>query len=348
MHDLTRRQVLHRGVGLAAAGLTIPSLMACGDDDDAEPTGGGARETRTVNHQLGWLHGVEWGGTYLAIENGYHREEGLDVKLSPGGPQTNAESRLAGGRSEIGIVYGVGVALANKEGANIKILASHLQKSPSGIVSLSEDPIAAPADMSGKRIGVPTNSVAAMDAFLDATGVPKEEVEYVPVQENLSPLTNDEVDGFYTYFTEVGPLEEQGIPYEFIFRSDFSKDDMSDMIGATQQTIDEDRDLVVRFLRAEIRGWQAFVEDPTPAIGLAVDKYGKSLGLKTSEQRFQADRYVDLVGDDPIVEEKGVLWLNDKIKEGILAASAASGAPLDDKVFDESLLEDAYGGKTRL
>src|SRR5918992_245115 len=101
MNNLTRREALHRGIAFAAAGITLPSLVACGDDDDGSPSaaGGDERELRTIDHQLGWLHGVEWGGTYLAIENGYHRAEGLELKLSPGGPQTNAESRLAGGRS---------------------------------------------------------------------------------------------------------------------------------------------------------------------------------------------------------------------------------------------------------
>jgi ABC-type nitrate/sulfonate/bicarbonate transport system substrate-binding protein len=349
MDHLTRRQALRRGIGLAAAGFALPALAGCGDDDDGSGSAAGGGDPTTVNHQLGWLHGVEWAGTYVAIERGYHRAEGLDVRLSPGGPQTNAESRLAAGRSEIGIVYGVGVALANKEGADIRILGAHLQKSPSGFVSLADKPVRTPQDFVGKRIGVPTNSVAAMDAFLAAVKVDKEQVSYVPVQDNLSPLTTGDVDAFYTYFTETGPLEEQGVESVFIFRSDFTDDDMSDMYGASTKTIEEDRDMLVRFLRAEIKGYQDFVADPQPGIDLAVGKYGKALGLKESEQRFQAERYVDLIQDDPIVERKGLFFLNDNVKDGIVAAAEAAGAPLDPAVvFDESLLEEAYAGKTRL
>jgi ABC-type nitrate/sulfonate/bicarbonate transport system substrate-binding protein len=351
MYDLTRRQAMRRGLGLAAAGITIPVIAACGDDDDDSATAGngGAQEVTDITLQLGWLHGVEWAGSYVAADKGYHRDHGLNVSFSPGGPQTNAESRLAAGRADMGIVYGVGVALANKEGADIRILGAHLQKSPSGFVSLAENPVNSPEEMVGKRIGVPTNSVAAMDAFLEAVGVDKEQVEYVPVQDDLSPLTNGDVDAFYTYFTETGPLEQKGIETKFIFRSDFTDDDMSDMYGATQRQIDENRDMIVEFLRAEIKGYQDFIDDPQLGIDLAVNEYGKALGLTEEEQRFQAERYVQLLQDHPIVEQKGLFFMNDRVKRGIVSAAAAVDAPIEpETVFDESLLEEAYGGKTRL
>lgn len=349
MVGYTRRQALRRGIGIAAAGAALPALAACGSSEEKSGAATAAgTKLRTVRHQLGWLHGVEWGGTYIAIDRGYHRAEGQRLELSPGGPQTNAESRLAAGRADVGIVYGVGVALANKEGADLTIIGGHLQKSPAGVASLADDPIRRPEDLAGKRIGVPTNSVASMDAFLAANGVSKKDVKYVPVQDSIGPLANGQVDGFYTYITELGALAARKIPYHFMYRSEFSETDMPDLIGVSRRTLESDRDMVVRFLRAEIRGWQDFVANPTPAIKAAVNDYGKPIGLKEPEQRFQAEQYVALVKGAPIVEDKGVLWLSDRTRAGIRASAKAAGAPLQDAAFDDSVLREAFGGRNRL
>ena len=349
MSEMTRRQLVRAGVGAGALGILVPAWAGCGSSDSPSSTSSSDRKLETWSFQLGWLHGVEWAGTYLAAERGYHREEGLKLNLVPGGPQVNAEPRIASGRAKAGIVYGGGVATADKDGAGLKILASKLQKSPIGFVTKQDSGITSVDDLVGKRFGVATNSVVSAKTYLKNSGVDASKVKFVPVQTNYSPLTNGDVDAFYTYYTEISPLADAGVKTRFIFETDASDDvDMSDLYGATEKVIAENRDQLVGLLRAEVRGWQDFVDDPAAGVKLAVEKYGKALGLKQQEQAYQAKAYVDLITDAPIVKQKGLLWTSDEVKTGIIAASKATGAPLSTDVFDDSILRDAYGGKTRL
>ena len=63
-----------------------------------------------------------------------------------------------------------------------------------------------------------------------------------------------------------------------------------------QETIDNDRDKLKAFLKAEIKGWNDAVADPAGAAKLAVENYGKDLKLNLGGQAEQAKAQNELVG----------------------------------------------------
>ena len=62
-----------------------------------------------------------------------------------------------------------------------------------------------------------------------------------------------------------------------------------------QETIDTQRDMLKAFLMAEIRGWTDAVADPAGAAALAVETYGKDLGLDLAGQTEQATAQNELI-----------------------------------------------------
>ena len=49
------------------------------------------RAATPVGLQLSWLHSVQFAGSYLALENGWWQDAGLDVTLLQGGPNAPVE-----------------------------------------------------------------------------------------------------------------------------------------------------------------------------------------------------------------------------------------------------------------
>ena len=58
---------------------------------------------KPVRVALGWINNVEYAGVWMGLENGYFKEEGLDVKTLPGGPNAPPPPvTVASGGAEIG------------------------------------------------------------------------------------------------------------------------------------------------------------------------------------------------------------------------------------------------------
>ena len=63
----------------------------------------GARAAgQPIEMQLGWIGGGNQLGEVVGIQLGYFGEEGLDLKIVPGGPNNDGVAGVASGRSAIG------------------------------------------------------------------------------------------------------------------------------------------------------------------------------------------------------------------------------------------------------
>src|ERR1700676_3353846 len=56
-----------------------------------------------VSMQLKWKHQFQFAGYYQAIEQGFYREAGLDVRIREGGPGIDVAEAVAGGKADFGV-----------------------------------------------------------------------------------------------------------------------------------------------------------------------------------------------------------------------------------------------------
>lgn len=342
--SINRRSFLQTAALGVAGGMASPVLVAC----SGESSNGTAGSTSqgAVGFQLSWLKSVEWAGTWFAQEQGYYKKQGLDVTVSAGGPQVSVEPRLAAGRCLIGMTYGVGAATANKNGAKIKIIGNQFQKSPTVFASPADAPLRTPDQLKGKKLGVNTTALPVAKQFLATNGIAEKDVTIVPVQSSSDPLVNGQVDAQLGYVTDTATLDLKGYQTAKLFFSDYGYGDVTNAYGVTEETLDSHRDEVIRFMTAEIRGWQDFVADPNLGAQLTVDKYATGAGLKLDEQRLVAKHTTELAAQGAT---KGLMWISDATKELVLKAVKGAGAPTTtEDLFDDSVLTDVYKGRTKL
>ena len=82
----SRRTLLGAGLVLGASGLVRP-----------------ARAQTPVGLQLSWLHSVQFAGSYIAQQNGWWSDAGLQVQLMQGGPNAPVEPPVVAGTALVGI-----------------------------------------------------------------------------------------------------------------------------------------------------------------------------------------------------------------------------------------------------
>jgi ABC-type nitrate/sulfonate/bicarbonate transport system substrate-binding protein len=343
---LDRRRFLQM-TGLALGGTA--ALAACGGGDSAPSSSGGASGAAgsfgTVALQLSWIKNVEFAGEYFATERGYYKEAGFDgVDLLAGGSaSTGVETNLVSGACWAGLSAPVLTAPAIVQGAPLKIVGATFQKNPFCVVSLKGKGITEPGGLVGKKIGVQDANDLVWTAFLQANNLDPASITRVPVQFDPTPVTTGEVDGFVAYLTnEPNSLKVRGFETDVLGFADNGFPLTAETVTVLQETLDNERDKVKAFLRAEIKGWRDAIAEPSEAARLAVEVYGKDLNLDRAEQELEMQTQVALV-NPPDAKPDGLFNISDAlVEENLRSLSLAKIDVTADQLFDLSLIREIY------
>ena len=341
---------LTRSIGVAAAlAASALALSACSGTSTSDTTSGStaaasADDFGDLTVQLSWIKNEEFSGEYIADTEGYYDEAGFEtVSLVPG-PSSGA-TELISGTADVAISDAVAIgSVVASEGAPLKIVGALFQKNPFSVLSLADaGNIATPEDLIGKRIGVQDSNRAIFDALLLANDIGADEVEIVPVQYDTSPLTTGEVDGFISYLTnESLTVAMEGYDTVDLAFADNGLPFVAKTYTVTDETIENDREMVKAFLEAEIRGWTEALADPAVGVELAMTEYGADLGLDEEHSLAGAEAQVALISTDETLEN-GLFTISDQLIEENIASLAAAGIDLDaESLFDLSLLAEVY------
>jgi ABC-type nitrate/sulfonate/bicarbonate transport system substrate-binding protein len=343
--SISRRQ-LAKGIGIAVGGAVLP-LSKIGALGAAGPS----KSPETVVYQMGWVKSVQFGGHFAAVEHNDFQDEGIKADFRAGGPNVDPITIVASGQALIGDRGSTDLILARAKGVPVKAFGAIFQKSPYALMSLKSKPIRTLKDMVGKTIALPDVRRATVIGLLRRAGIDEAKVTFVPVGTDPSILATGQVDGYFGFATNQGiVLRSRGVDIEIAYLSDLGDVAYAQALFATDETIAAKRDLLVRWLRADIRGWQWAVDNPEAVAKLMVDKYGQK-GLDLNAQTAEAKAQAELItaGD---AARKGVLWISAEVFDQAIKLASESGliksafAPGD--VMTAAIVEAAYGGKRRL
>lgn len=242
-----------------------------------------------VSLQLKWHHQFQFAGYYAAVEQGYYKDEGLEVTLKDRNPALNNIEQVLNGASQ----YGIGdsvllVYLAQKK--PIVIVAPIFQHSPNVLITLKSSGIDSPYGLIGKRISLYPNDADGLPllAMLYETGVTKEGFSRIKTHFNIDDLTAKEVDATHGYVTnEPYTLREKGFETNIIHPQSFGVDFYGDMLFTTQDELARHPKRVEAMKRATIKGWEYAIAHKEEMIHLIQSKYH---GTQTTDKlRFEAD-----------------------------------------------------------
>ncbi|QJQ94839.1 MULTISPECIES: ABC transporter substrate-binding protein [Halomonadaceae] len=298
-----------------------------------------------------WVPNIEYGGLWVAIENGYFDEEGLNVDYIPGGPNaTRPEIVVASGNAEIGYTNWIPFLDAVARGNDFVMLAATLPVSPLGIISLPGKPILAAQDMAGSRI---LAQRATEREVVNATFTLNDleaEWESIPTGFSPEPLLAGDGDGYTAFETnQVITLEMMGLErdedFHFVLFDELGFTSSNGVLFTTRDYLEEERESVIGFMRALTRGWIENEQDPDAAVELVVNNFGADLGLDPEQQRRQNETQIQLMRpyDDP---DHRLLTLDKAVIAGpMYDAARASGReelPNVDQIVDTTIMQEVH------
>jgi ABC-type nitrate/sulfonate/bicarbonate transport system substrate-binding protein len=329
-------------VGIASA----LALSACsGSSSGTETTSAADADYGTIDIQLSYLKNTEFAGNFIADDKGYYADAGFpEVTLTAGGSvATSAEAQVATGASLIGISSPMITAPAVLKGAEIKIIAADYQKNPFDIVSLEAAPLESPADLKGKTIAVSDFNINVWNAFLGANDLAEGDVTTVPWSDGPGQLASGQIDGYLGYTTgftgAVGTDKQPAV--EFLL-ADEGLPMVSEVVLASQDTIDNNRDELKAVLKATILGWKDAIADPEAATTLTVDVYGKDQDFDYDSQ-FAAITKQETLMVTSDTDANGLLTITPELVDQSITALNLAGIDITaDQLFDTSVIDEVY------
>jgi ABC-type nitrate/sulfonate/bicarbonate transport system substrate-binding protein len=330
-----------------------PTTVASGT---TATTGAGttAETTAKVNVALGWIKNVEFAGLWLADHNGYFEGQKISANIIAGGPNApDPTVTVAAGSANIGVSSDMTTLLeAISKGNDFVFIGATFQTSPGCIVSLASHPVRTAKDLVGIKFlgqqGVQTD----LNAILKLAGLPLK-YTFIPVGFTPEPLVQHQGQAFSAFATnEVITLEQQGLKVgKDIIVTTYAQlglPSYSDIYFASKKYIAANRDVVVRFMRAVVQGWEMNLQStPTIAAELAVKTYGSDLGLSMQQQVLENEAQIPFM-KSALTAEHGLLSVDPTVLGGAmykaLIASGVTHLPPATSVVDASILADVYKG----
>lgn len=331
-------------------------LAGCASTGESPSTVSEASEVQSsveVATQLNWVTNVEFAGMWIAEEEGYYAEEGIETEWLAGGPNvSNTVQIVAAGEAPIGLDTNfTSFVEAVAAGADVVLIGAVYQESPLAILSLADAPINSAEDMVGKRIGSPQGQQRELDAIFTLNGL-EPDYEFVPIGYDVAALVNGDVDGITAFATNQGLiLEEQGVDYASVSWKELGLDVYSNMVFVDRSYLEENREAVVSWMRATAKGWEKNAEDPEVAAHLALDSWGADLGLSLSQQINENVNQIPLT-QSTLTESAGLLQISAEDIETymypLLRAAGITDLPEVSSYVDESILNEVFADSATL
>jgi NitT/TauT family transport system substrate-binding protein len=296
-----------------------------------------------VNVQLKWLHQAEFAGFYVAQEKGYYAEENIRATLLPGGLGVDSVARVTSGKADFGVAVPDELLVWRSRGQPIVAIATIYRYNPLVFIAMEDSGIKQPSDFIGQ-----TAAVGASDgelqfvAMIKKLGLDISKVNIMPFDLHYADFYGGVADITYVYST-VGlvSMREQGHAVNLIWPDDYGVHMYSDTLFTTEAMIDENPDLVTRFLRATLRGWQQAVEDPEVAAAIT-QKYALAAYVEFQGEMMKSSVPFIHTGEDHIGWMSAEAW---EEMHHLLLEQDLLAQPVDlQSVYTMEFLEKIYGG----
>jgi len=277
-------------------------MTACGNDSNESGENDGAENDNSlkpVSFVLDWTPNTNHTGIYVAKENGYFEEQGLDVEiLLPG--EAGANQLIASGSADFGVSYQEGLTQARAEGLPVVSITAVLQHNTAGYASPVEKDITEPKDFEGKKFGAYGSDLeqAMMKTIMEQNGADFDQVDFITTGDSdFFVAVKRDVDFSLVFQGWTGiEAELRDEPMNMVYLAEFSDqlDFYTPILATSEAMIENDPETVKAFVHAAVKGYEYAIEHPTESAAILLDhEPDLDPDLVNSSQEWISARYQD-------------------------------------------------------
>jgi NitT/TauT family transport system substrate-binding protein len=293
-----------------------------------------------VRLPMGYIPNIQFAPLYVAMDKGYYREAGLEI-VPDYSFETDGVALVGAGELPFAVVSGEQVLLARAQELPVVYVMAWYRDYPVAVVSKTEQGITTPADLKGKKIGLPGlygASYVGLRALLNSAGLEEKDVTLDSIGFNqVEALAADQEQAAVVYIAnEPVQLESMGYSLDTIKVADHVQL-ASNGIITNEKTIAGNPALVRAFVQATLKGIRDTIADPDEAYEIS-KKYVDTLAStdETLQKKILAASIALWQADPPGVSDPQA-WEN---MQTVLMDMGSYAAPLDlSKAFSNDFVK---------
>lgn len=273
----------------------ILMISGCSKKSDVKQVNTGLEEITVI---LDYVPNTNHTGMYVALEKGYYKEAGLDVKIIE--PSDGATATLiAVGKGDFGVSYQEDVTLARtaEEPLPIRAVATVIQNNTSGFATYKDKNITSVKDFEGKTYagwGGPGEE-AVLKAVMDQAGADFNTLNRVISDGSGFSALKDRVDimWFYEGWDNIKcQINDFKINYMPLRELDERLNFYTPVLITNEEMIQNKPETVRRFLAATKRGYEDAILNPEESAKI-LHTYAPDyeLGMLTQSQKYLSGQY---------------------------------------------------------
>ncbi|WP_130538183.1 diguanylate cyclase [Thiomicrorhabdus indica] len=326
-------------VGLSFGVNAHPSIATSTDPTPAFDSPYSSNLT-TVRLQLNWKHQFEFAGFYAALEKGFYKEAGLDVRIQEWRPNLDVSQAILENQADIGIGYS-NILIDYAKGQPLQLLFPVFQVSPA--VLISHKPIERLEQLDGMRLthanGVYTLEMLKKRAQVEAGA----KLNFTQASGDIEDFIDKKVDLYTAYaINEPFELQQRQVKYSIVDPKTFGIQSYGDYVFTSRKFAFSNPEELEAFKRASIKGWEYALQHTPEIIDVILNNYP----IQKSPEALQAEaeqieRFVRpagaKVGDLDI--NKLEAFLRDAKNLGYISVEQFEKLNLQQMIFDPRLAD---------
>lgn len=268
----------------------VTGLAACSTSTTTKPETNGSAEGNTqateLTVALDWYPNAVHSFLYAAQEQGYFKDENLNVHLQMPSDSNDPLKMVAAGQVDLAISYQTQLVAARAEGIPVLSVAALVRHPLNAIMTRKDSGLDSPEKLAGKAIGypsIPFNESIVRTAVKHAGG-DDSGLSFVDIGFDIVPaLTGKKVDavvGGYINHEQL-ILEKNGIELHVFPPTAFGVPDYYELVLTTSDDQYEQKKAVIEaFMRAAAKGQQYVKDNPKAALDLLLAKQAQEFPLE--------------------------------------------------------------------
>jgi NitT/TauT family transport system substrate-binding protein len=232
-------------------------------------------QLKDVTFAVNWVFDGEHVPFFVALDKGWYREQGLNVKILRGFGGSDTVKRVAAGEVPIGMGDAVSAILARSKGLNVKIIGIVFDRAPFAFHALKESGIDHPSKLAGKTAASPPGDVqrAAWPLLAKAVGIDPNSLKWVNVDPaaKIASLCEKKVDAVPFFYDAVQAVWKACGGRDKVITMPYWKYGVNiyGMVLVTREdVIEKDPDMIKGFLEATYKAIQWSINNPEEAVDI--------------------------------------------------------------------------------
>jgi len=271
-------------LSLAAAGLWGSMAMAADD----------------VTLQLKWVTQAQFAGYYVAQDQGFYEEEGLNVTIKPGGPDIAPAQVIAGGGADVVIDWMPSALASREKGLALVNIAQPFKSSGMMLTCRKDAGVESPEDFVGKTLGVWFfGNEYPFLSWMSQLGIPTEGgddgVTVLKQGFNVDPILQGQAACVSTMtYNEYWQIIDAGLTPDdlVVFKyEDQGVATLEDGLYVLEENLADPafEDKMVRFVRASMKGWKWAEENADEAALIVLDNDASGAQTEEHQKRMMGE-----------------------------------------------------------